>query len=326
MPQSGNQEPNALPLYNRRTALSGFNRVNTFEFYRLRWHFRALSRLSFPAGKSGNAVRGAFGLLLRQAASSEVYARLFEPGRAGGASPSGLKDWPRPFVFRTLAVDGREIAPGDAFYIDMHVFDCRPELIGPIRATLEQLGETGLGPGRGRAALSRVEQIGADESAWEMAARPGPPSAISLDPEPAERAVRHVRLRFLTATELKGGNGPDVGPGAGPEFGVLFSRLRDRISTLRALYGAGPLDIDFRGLGERARAVELVSSDLAWMSSRRRSSRTGQTHPLGGFTGVVEYAGELGEFMPWLRAARWTGVGRQTVWGKGDVRVMGPGG
>jgi hypothetical protein len=37
---------------------------------------------------------------------------------------------------------------------------------------------------------------------------------------------------------------------------------------------------------------------------------------------VVEYAGELGEFLPWLRAARWTGVGRQTVWGKGDLRVI----
>ncbi|HEY1221385.1 MAG TPA: CRISPR system precrRNA processing endoribonuclease RAMP protein Cas6, partial [Bryobacteraceae bacterium] len=294
---------------------AGFNRVNTFEFYRLRWHFQALGRLRFPAGESGNVVRGAFGLLLRQTASSEVYARLFEPGRAGGVSPSGLRDWPRPFVFRTAAVDGREIAPGGAFHIDMHVFDARPELMGAIRATFEQLGEAGLGPGRGRAALSRVEQMGADESACEMAAMPGRPTVVSLDPEPAERAVRQVRLRFLTPTELKGGSGA--------EFGVLFARLRDRISTLRALYGAGPLEIDFRGLGERARAVELVSSALEWIGARRRSSRTGQTHPLGGFTGEAEYAGELGEFLPWLRAARWTGVGRQTVWGKGDVRVMG---
>ena len=295
--------------------------MNTFEFYRLRSSFQALGKLSFPAGESGNVVRGAFGLLLRQTASREVYARVFEPGRAGGR-PSGLKDWPRPFVFRTAAVDGREIAPGETFHIDMHVFDCRPELMGAIRATLGQLGETGLGPGRGRAALSRVEQLGTDESACVMAASPGPPSVISLDPEPAEQAVRQVRLRFLTPTELKGGNGPDTVPGGGPEFGVLFARLRDRISTLRALYGAGPLAIDFRGLGARARAMELVSSDLEWTSARRHSSRTGQSHPLGGFTGVAEYAGELGEFLPWLRAARWTGVGRQTVWGKGDVRVI----
>jgi hypothetical protein len=45
-------------------------------------------------------------------------------------------------------------------------------------------------------------------------------------------------------------------------------------------------------------------------------------HPLGGFTGSAEYEGDLAEFLPWLRAARWVGVGRQTVWGKGDVRVV----
>jgi hypothetical protein len=285
--------------------------VNTIEFYRLRANFQALDRVSFPAGGSGNVVRGAFGLLLRQTASHAVYTRLFEPTRAGGASPSGLRDWPRPFLFRTAELDGREIAPGEAFSIDMHVFDTRPEMLAAIRATFERLGERGIGPGRGRAVLGSIEQLGLDDAACERV------PVIGLDPEPAERAVRRVRLRFVTPTELKGGGTAE----AGPEFGVLFARLRDRIATLRALYGTGPLAIDFRGLGERARAIELRSSEIAWTTARRRSSRTGQSHPLGGFTGEVEYQGALGEFLPWLRAARWTGVGRQTVWGKGDVRV-----
>jgi len=279
--------------------------------------------MRFPAGESANIIRGAFGLLLRETATSEVYRGLFEPGRGGGASPSGFKDWPRPFLLRTADVDGREIAPGGAFHIDMHLFDPRPELLVPIRQALEQLGLAGLGPGRGRATLSGVEQIGTDELACQIAAGLGPPSVASLEPEPADRGAHRVRLRFLTPTELKGA-APGADQGAGPQFGVLFARLRDRIANLRALYGAGPLAIDFRGLGARARAVELVSSGIEWVSVRRRSSRTGQSHPLGGFTGEAEYAGALGEFLPWLRAARWTGVGRQTVWGKGDVRVIEP--
>jgi len=64
-----------------------------------------------------------------------------------------------------------------------------------------------------------------------------------------------------------------------------------------------------------------VSSDLRWIAARRRSSRTGQTHPLGGFVGEVRYAGEVSEFLPILRAAYWTGIGRQTVWGKGVVET-----
>jgi hypothetical protein len=55
------------------------------------------------------------------------------------------------------------------------------------------------------------------------------------------------------------------------------------------------------------------------MDIERRSSRTGQVHPIGGFVGEAEYEGDLAEFVPYLHAARWTGVGRQTVWGKGEI-------
>jgi hypothetical protein len=55
---------------------------------------------------------------------------------------------------------------------------------------------------------------------------------------------------------------------------------------------------------------------------RRHSSRTGQTHGIGGFTGFAEYEGNLAEFLPWLEAAGATGVGRQAVWGKGEIRLQ----
>ena len=38
----------------------------TFEFYRLRFHFRAAGELYFPPYKSGNIVRGAFGSIFRK--------------------------------------------------------------------------------------------------------------------------------------------------------------------------------------------------------------------------------------------------------------------
>ena len=129
-----------------------------------------------------------------------------------------------------------------------------------------------------------------------------------------------MRLRFLTPTELKTGGGVSERP----EFAVLFGRLRDRLSTLRALYGAGPLDIDFRGMGERAGAFVWSARQLQWERVERRSSAApARCIRIGGFTGEAEYEGPVAEFLPWLRAARWVGVGRQTVWGKGDVRVVG---
>jgi hypothetical protein len=125
-------------------------------------------------------------------------------------------------------------------------------------------------------------------------------------------SILRVRVQFLSPTELKGGGTP--------EFGILLARIRDRVSALRQLYGAGPLDIDFKGFGERARRINMTRCELLPVSESRLSRATGQHHSLGGFTGICEYEGDdLADFLPYLEIARWTGVGRQTVWGKGEI-------
>ena len=65
----------------------------------------------------------------------------------------------------------------------------------------------------------------------------------------------------------------------------------------------------------------MTRCELRQVEATRRSSRTGQVHGIGGFVGVAEYEGDLGEFIPYLEAAQWTGIGRQCVWGKGELRV-----
>ncbi len=325
---SGKLESNALPLYNRslhcslwRSAAANHGntarRVNTFEFFRFRFHFRAAERVHFPKGKSANLVRGAFGTVLRESVTPADYARLFEPGGvAAGSGPSGLKDWPRPFVFRVAHLDGLTIPPDGSFFLDVHVFDLRSPVLPQFRAAFAQLALRGIGPGRGRTELEYVEQLDLQEQGTAVDAIPAPPSALCLDPEPAP--VGRVRIAFLTPTELKS-DGARV---ERPVFPILFARLRDRVSTLRALYGSGPLEVDFFGLGLRAGSVRLNWCNLVRERAIRKSGRTGQVHPLGGFTGEAEYEGDLAEFVPWLRVARWVGVGRQTVWGKGDLRIV----
>ena len=289
--------------------------MNRFEFFRFRFHFRALDPVHFPAGKSGNVIRGALGMVLHETASPAAYARLFAPGNELGKAPSGLADWPRPFVLRADKLDGRTVGAGERFCFDVHIFDLRAPVLAYFRQAFAQFGGQGIGPGHGRAALERVEQVDLEDRASEETRA----TALALDLEAGDRPVEHALVRFVTPTELKsGGNLAKQ-----PEFAILFGRLRDRISTLRALYGAGPLEIDFREMGERAQRVRLIRCQLKWEKVERKSGRTGQVHPLGGFTGEAEYDGDLAEFLPWLRAARWVGVGRQTVWGKGDVRIGG---
>ena len=283
------------------------------------------------AGKSANILRGAFGTIFRRIACvpdcesartcelrvSCPYASMFEPS-AMGRGPSGLADWPRPFVFRASHLDGSTVAGGAGFSFDLNLFDMRNPAIAYLVLAFAQLAREGVGPKRGRADLVSVWRL---NETGEAAARifdgttllQEGAEAMQLDLQPEAAPVDRVRVRFVTPTELKAGQQVVDRP----EFAVLASRVRDRVSTLRSLYDDGALPIDFREFGERASRVRLTHCDLRRVDATRQSSRTGQVHSIGGFVGEAEYEGELAEFMPYLRVAKWTGVGRQTVWGRG---------
>jgi hypothetical protein len=266
-----------------------------FHVLPLRFEFTARERIVFPAGKAGNVFRGALGMALQRVPGA--YEALFQPPRVEG--PSGLADSPRPFVLRAAHLDGQSIAPGGRFTVFIHVFHTALPAAGYFAAALRGVAEEGIGPARG------VAQLSVQSAA---------PVAINLA---AAGAARRIRVAFETPIELKAGG--ELAPD--PDFHILFARVRDRVSTLRRLYQGGALPIDFRETAARAATVRLGASKLSWETTERYSTRTGQTHPLGGMTGWAEYEGELGEFLPYLEAGYWTGAGRQTVWGKGVIRT-----
>ncbi len=136
-----------------------------------------------------------------------------------------------------------------------------------------------------------------------------------LAPLPAQ----HLRIEFLTPTELK-----QAGQILhGPHFPALAARARDRVLSILALYQNQPAtSVDFPALAALAEQVRLTASQIQFVPGEtRRSARNQNTHRLGGFIGWAEYTGPLDELVPYLIAAQWTGVGRQTVWGKGELKV-----
>jgi hypothetical protein len=260
-------------------------RMTEFRLAAHRFWFEARERVSFGPS-AANTFRGAFGHILRRVASPGEYARWFEPAARGG--PSGFADPPRPFVIRAHELDGREFGAGDRLSIDVHAF------LGGAEAVFGRVFEE----------LGRLRLVGSE--CREVVA-----------PVVGDEGHEGLTLVFRTPTELKSGGAVlREAP-----FEVVVARAADRVGELTRLYGAGELELDHRGLRERARAVRMTSSALSWASRSRTSSRTGQTHPVGGFVGPVRYDGPVGEFVPLLRAAYWTGIGRQTVWGKGVIEV-----
>lgn len=255
---------------------------------------RAMESVLFPEGKAGNVLRGALGLLL----PAEAAGEWFSP-RAGANQPSGFADSARPFVLRASHLDGRRFSAGMEFSFAVHLFRTGDEGPQLVERAYGQVRNHGLGVGRGRATL-----VGLD---WR-------PVEVRLDRVVNASAVEVV---FLTPTELKS----EGQVAERPDFPILFARARDRVCRLMTLYGEGSPLADYTGLGERATSVKMTQCSLRWEEVQRRSTRTGQVHGLGGFVGRCRYEGALGAFIPWLEAAQWTGVGRQTVWGKGAIAV-----
>ncbi len=259
-----------------------------FNVQTLRFDWKARDAIFFPPAQAAIILRGALGMRLG--------GDLFSPS-SSGCGPSGLADWPRPFVIRARHLDGVTVQSGEVFHFDLNVFSAETDaFIGAFSKILRD----GIGPGRGSAELAEVQK-----------------ATHSIDLHPRAAAPSDILVNFLSPTELKHEGGIAVRP----EFPILFARIRDRVSTLRALYGPGPLPIDFEAIAARSASVRMANCEIRSIENSRRSTRTGQSHPLGGFVGHAIYRGDLAEFLPWLEAAQWTGVGRQTVWGKGEIEV-----
>ncbi len=269
-----------------------------FRLARFRFVFRTLDEVRIPQGKGANIFRGALGLALRRRDQC-AYARLFEPVLDAG--PSGLVDPPRPFVLRPHFTEGTRLPGRTSLCLDLHLFDLRVDFLPLLTAVFRDIADSGFGPGRARAELIGAEAL----------------EPLSIELTGLEEQVHRIRLEFMTPTELKAGGGVV----SRPEFAVLIARVRDRVATLDRLYGTGEVSFDWNALAEQAGGVRLVSAEPRREHIARRSSRTGRVHPLGGFVGPVEYEGAIGPFMGLLRAGVWTGVGRQTVWGKGAYEV-----
>lgn len=283
-----------------------------FRFYPGYVRLRALSPVRFPEGRAAIVLRGAFGLALKRVAcrcpeggkhrADCLYARWFEP-TGSGKSEDGMADRPRPIVIRA-DLEGRSFQAGDEFDFRLHSFDLQQTRLDILKTTLEDMARHGIGPGRGKLELIRYD------------VSPNGPSSfpISWPFEP----LRELEVEFRTPTELKW-DGKILDQ---PEFPALIARTFGRLNALSELYGDGPLPLDGPQLIEDARQVEMIHGEVRHVEQNRRSSRTGQVHPTGGFVGKAVYRGEdLGVYARLLRIAGFAGVGRQTTMGKGGVWV-----
>ncbi len=319
--------------------------LHSFSLARFRFVLEPEDRLALHPRNPGNTLRGAFGSTFKRLVCPTPhecretcrqkaicpYAQIFEPSPPMDSDRLSLnQDIPRPFVFRPPNGVETMARPGDSLSFDLILIGKALEYFPYFLVTFRELGDQGIGLGRGRYRIARVSlfnedgnDVGEVYSGHDNIVRPSPfrityKDCCRLATEQPLTQSRRVTIRFLTPTLLKA-DGRLV---ERPEFHHVIKRLRDRINALAHFYCDDTLDVNFKAFGERAEVVRTVTCKVRWEDRDRRSWKTGLSHDMGGFVGEVTYEGNLQEFLPLLILGQYTHVGKYAVWGNGRYEIV----
>jgi len=303
--------------------------------------FAARERLDLPT-YLGSTLRGAFGRAFRAlACPSRIdepcpipaqcpYHLIFESSPPPGSTALRThEEIPRPFVIApqwSLAPDGRQsrlaYEPGAELSFGLVLIGRAQEFFPHFVVALREMDR--IGYGRRAVELARIEAIDRADASGRVVydARDnvvrGKGGALSLKDCASENCPRApVTLDFVTQTRLK-----HEGRWARtPEFHIVFRRLLGRLSSMARFHGGGPLELDFKGLIERASEVRLVCDDTRWVSWARYSSRQEQKMQWEGLVGNATYEGDLAPFWPYLQFGQYIHVGHGATFGLGRFRI-----
>ncbi len=316
----------------------------SFSLARFRFVLEPEDRLALHPRNPGNTLRGAFGSTFKRLVCAMPadcretcrmkttcpYGQIFEPSPPLGSDRLSLnQDIPRPFVFQPPTGLESMARPGNALSFHLILIGKAHDYFPYFLVTFRELGDQGIGLGRGRYRIARVSLLNEDGkdvaevySGHDNLVRPSPvrityKDCCRLVAEWFPAQNRRVTMRFLTPMLLKA-DGKIV---TRPEFHHVIKRLRDRINALAHFYCDDSLEMDFKSFGDRAEAVRTLSCHVRWEDRDRRSWKTGQSHDMGGFVGEAMYEGDLEEFLPLLLLGQYTHVGKYAVWGNGRYQV-----
>ncbi|NTU41975.1 MAG: CRISPR system precrRNA processing endoribonuclease RAMP protein Cas6 [Nitrospirales bacterium] len=287
-----------------------------------------------PAYK-GSTLRGAFGHTFRRIVCVGkakdcadcilrercVYSYVFEtPPPAGTKMMRKYEAAPHPFVIEPPPERRRGYRPGEEIRFGLVLIGRAIDYLPYFIYTFDEMGKRGLGSENARFSLTSVESGGRaiyDGETKKLSAFD--PQAISLDSNDAmDSTSRNIRLSFVTPTRfvINGQNTMDL------DFQTLTRILLRRLSLLYYFHcGGDPSPWDFRGIIERAGEVKVSEKNLRWWDWERYSNRQETKIKMGGFVGESAFEGDLGPFMPLLRAGEVLHVGKGTGFGLGKYEI-----
>ncbi|MCK8825372.1 CRISPR system precrRNA processing endoribonuclease RAMP protein Cas6 [Fuchsiella alkaliacetigena] len=303
----------------------------------------ASQKIKLPA-YPGSTFRGALGHALKNLTCNVdnveckdcnlnqmcAYAQLFNPHlteKEKHKSSKRFNNKPRPFVFEPQT-NGQELfKSGQQINFNLNLFGYTSRFLPYIIESWRLLEKKGLGKGRGQFILSEIWNInhlnGKAERVYSQYANLVHNSDLEINQADIDKlksslSKKQLKLRLLTPMLLKyqGDYVKEL------EFHILMRNLFRRLTSLSLFYGNEELDIDFGAYLKAAEDVKLVEDKTEWQTWQRYSSRQQRKIKMQGLSGEVEYQGELDKFLDYLILGQYIHVGKNTVFGLGDYKLL----
>jgi len=316
---------------------------STYPMLRLaifRFTLEARETLHLPPFK-GSTLRGGLGYVFKRSVCAQpqkkrcdgclliencAYAYLFETHPPSDSDAlSTHRAVPRPFVIEPPLDRRTEIPAGEKLSFRLVLIGRAVEHVPYFLIAARELGEAGLGRGRGEYTLRDVDSVhplsGQEAPVYDGQALLGTGLEVTAEQVEAwaERLPRdQLTIRFLTPARLKH-RGKYARTSL--DFHILTRALLRRLSSMAYFHCGEQWETDYPGWVARAERVEAGGTDLRWGRWERYSGRQRRRIDMGGVVGDVTYAGDLAPFHPLLALGQWLHVGKGAVFGNGLYRV-----
>ena len=279
-----------------------------------------------------------------------VYSYVFEtPPPRDATVMRKYRAVPRPFIIEPPPEKRMGYKPGDELTFGLTLVGKAIDYLPYFIYTFDELGNMGIGKGRGKYTLKSVYQkknssptcrqaVSAEEGEIRIytsetkklnAFHPedlivtfsplvgegkGDPQTTSKPSNDENGQATAATLNFLTPTRIyyNGGLTHNL------EFHILIRQLLRRISMLSYFHcGVDTSQWDFNGFINKAKEVTIKNANLRWHDWQRYSARQEQKINMGGFVGDITYEGNLALFLPLLKAGEILHVGKGATFGLG---------
>jgi hypothetical protein len=312
--------------------------MKAFSCLRLAIQTQTIDNIKLPA-YPGSALRGAFGHAMKRAVCTFkaqectdcllqakcVYSYTFETPPPADTEVLRLYPFaPHPFVLNISGNGPANHKPGNPLQFGMTLIGRAIEFLPYFAYGFIQMGQAGIGKGRGRFNVERIVVLNAEgenaETVFRKDRLTAPETLLNFEHArklSAQYGPDEITVKFNTPLRVKyRGRLHDT-----PEFHILIRNLLRRVSNLLYFHCGEHAAFDFKALIRKAEAVKMIHSDIRWSDHTRYSGRQKKRLLIGGIVGQAAYRGDLAEFLPLLVLGTWVNIGKGTGFGLGSYTL-----